>query len=106
MTAEAATASSHTQPTRREPRADTRRRVKQAARFVGDVNMKTSLCTRLAIDLPIVQAPMAGGWTTAELVAAVSNAGGLGVLAAARLSLDQLQEKIDAVRRLTSQPFG
>ena len=68
--------------------------------------MMTPLCTRLAMDVPIVQAPMAGGWTTPELVAAVCNAGGLGVLAAARLSVDQLQEKIDAIRRLTSRPFG
>src|SRR5438034_6737628 len=68
--------------------------------------MKTSLCSRLGIDLPIVQAPMAGGWTTPALVAAVCNAGGLGMLAAARLSLDQLREQIDAVRRLSSRPFG
>jgi nitronate monooxygenase len=68
--------------------------------------MTTSLCTRLAMAVPIVQAPMAGGWTTPGLVAAVCNAGGLGVLAAARLSVDQLQEQIAAVRRLTSRPFG
>ena len=68
--------------------------------------MKTSLCSRLGIDLPIVQAPMAGGWTTPALVAAVCNSGGLGMLAAARLSLDQLREQIDAVRRLSSRPFG
>jgi nitronate monooxygenase len=49
---------------------------------------------------------MAGGWTTPALVAAVSNAGGLGMLAAALLSLDQLREQIDAVRRLSERPFG
>ena len=51
-----------------------------------DVNpsLKTPLCSQLGIDLPIVQAPMAGGWTTPALVAAVCNAGGLGMLAAAR----------------------
>lgn len=68
--------------------------------------MTTSLCLRLSMDVPIVQAPMAGGWTTPALVAAVCNAGGLGVLAATRLSVHQLQEQIDAVRRLTSRPFG
>jgi len=68
--------------------------------------MKTSLCTRLGMDAPIVQAPMAGGWTTPALVAAVCNAGGLGILAAARLSVEQLQEQIEAVRRLTPRPFG
>ncbi|HEY2926494.1 NAD(P)H-dependent flavin oxidoreductase [Piscinibacter sp.] len=72
----------------------------------GNTSLKTSLCTRLGIDLPIIQAPMAGGWTTPALVAAVCNAGGLGMLAAARLSLEQLRDQIDAVRRLTSRPFG
>src|SRR5258706_3553339 len=71
-----------------------------------NVGWKTSLCTQLGIDLPIVQAPMAGGSTTPALVAAVCNAGGLGMLAAARLSLEELHEQIDAVRRLTSRPFG
>lgn len=68
--------------------------------------MKTPLCTRLGMGVPIVQAPMAGGWTTPTLVAAVCNAGGLGILAAARLSAEQLQQQIEAVRRLTSRPFG
>ena len=40
--------------------------------------MKTRLCEQLGIELPIIQAPMAGGVTTPELVAAVSNAGALG----------------------------
>lgn len=71
-----------------------------------DSFLRTALCMRLGVDLPIVQAPMAGGWTTPALVAAVSNAGGLGMLAAARLSLDQLREQIDAVRRLSARPFG
>lgn len=71
-----------------------------------DSFFRTPLCVRLGIELPIVQAPMAGGWTTPALVAAVSNAGGLGMLAAALLSLDQLREQIDAVRRLSERPFG
>jgi len=45
--------------------------------------MTRALVDRLAIPRPIVQAPMAGGATTAELVAAVCEAGGLGSLAAA-----------------------
>ena len=68
--------------------------------------LHTPLCDLLAIRYPIVQAPMAGGWTTPELVAAVSNAGGLGTLAAARLSVDQLRAGIRATRSLTSRPFG
>jgi nitronate monooxygenase len=68
--------------------------------------MPTPLARRLGLDLPIVQAPMAGGWTTPELVAAVSNAGGLGMLAAGRVTADGLGELIRATRRLTSCPFG
>jgi nitronate monooxygenase len=49
---------------------------------------------------------MAGGWTTPELVGAVSSAGGLGMLAAARVTADDLRELIRATRRLTSRPFG
>lgn len=45
--------------------------------------LRTRLCDLLDIRYPIVQAPMAGGWTTPELVSEVSNAGGLGTLAGA-----------------------
>ncbi|WP_337871487.1 nitronate monooxygenase [Meiothermus sp.] len=55
---------------------------------------------------PIIQAPMAGGATTPELVAAVSNAGGLGSLAGALLPPDRLREAIRQVRRLTDRPFN
>jgi nitronate monooxygenase len=53
----------------------------------------------------IIQAPMAGGTTTPELVAAVSNAGGLGSIGAAYLTPDQISEAVAAVRRLTNRPF-
>ena len=66
----------------------------------------TPLCRRLGIELPIVQAPMAGGWTTPALVAAVANAGGLGMVAAARLSAHDLRTQVEAVRRATDRPFG
>lgn len=49
---------------------------------------------------------MAGGPTTAELVAAVSEAGGLGSLGGAGLSPDDLRVAIWAVRALTDRPFG
>jgi nitronate monooxygenase len=68
--------------------------------------MPTPLARRLGLSLPIVQAPMAGGWTTPELVAAVANAGGLGMLAGGRVTVEQLRELIRATRRLTSRPFG
>ena len=54
----------------------------------------------------IVLAPLAGGPSTPELAAAVSNAGGLGFLGGAYLSAEQLREQIAATRRLTSRPIG
>ena len=42
----------------------------------------TTLSHRLGITYPLIQAPMAGGFTSPELVAAVANAGGLGSFAA------------------------
>ncbi|MDO9193364.1 MAG: nitronate monooxygenase [Undibacterium sp.] len=55
---------------------------------------------------PIIQAPMAGGVTTPELIAAVSNAGGLGSLAAALLPPLAIIEQAEHIRRLTDKPFG
>lgn len=54
---------------------------------------------------PLIQAPMAGGITTPELVAAVSNAGGLGSLAAPLLSPVAIIEQAEHIRRLTDKPF-
>ena len=56
--------------------------------------------------VPIVLAPLAGGPSTPELCAAVSNAGGLGFLAAGYLSASELAVRIDRTRGLTSRPFG
>ena len=55
---------------------------------------------------PIVQAPMAGGASTPELVAAVSGAGGLGFLAAGYRIPRDVRDQIHAVRELTDKPFG
>src|ERR1700726_5104640 len=63
------------------------------------------LLNRLGIDLPIIQGPMGGGPSTPELVAAVSNAGGLGSLGAAYLTPDQIVESIQRIRSLTEKPF-
>jgi nitronate monooxygenase len=57
-------------------------------------------------ELPIVLAPLAGGPSTPELAAAVSEAGGFGFLAAGYLSADQLAARIEATRALTEKPFG
>jgi nitronate monooxygenase len=54
----------------------------------------------------IVLAPMAGGPSTPELAAAVSEAGGLGFLAAGYLSAAELQTRIARTRELTDRPFG
>ena len=55
---------------------------------------------------PIVLAPMAGGPSTPELAVAVSEAGGLGFLAAGYLTAKALGDEIGAVRAATSAPFG
>src|SRR5271156_4879326 len=54
---------------------------------------------------PIIQGPLGGGPSTPELVAAVSNAGGLGSLGAAYLAPDQITNSIRRVRSLTEKPF-
>jgi nitronate monooxygenase len=66
---------------------------------------RTSLCDLLDIAYPIVQSGM-GRIAGPELVAEVSNAGGLGILAGLRLSPDDLRAQIEQVRRLTGRPFG
>jgi nitronate monooxygenase len=55
---------------------------------------------------PLVLAPMAGSVCTPELVAAVANAGGLGMLAAGYLGVETLAERIAATRELTDRAFG
>lgn len=55
---------------------------------------------------PIVQAPMAGGVSCPQLVAAVAEAGGLGFLAAGYKTADGMYNDIKQVRGLTGQPFG
>ncbi|MFF2009005.1 nitronate monooxygenase [Streptomyces sp. NPDC058195] len=55
---------------------------------------------------PIVQAPMAGGASCPELVAAVSDAGGLGFLAAGYKTADGMYNEIKQLRGLTARPFG
>jgi nitronate monooxygenase len=54
----------------------------------------------------IVLAPLAGGPSTPELAAAVSNAGGLGFLGGAYLASEQLRAQLAVARRLTSGPLG
>ncbi len=60
----------------------------------------------LKVPHPIIQAPLAGGGDTPELVAAVSNAGGLGFIGAAYLSPEQIAEVGRIVKSKTTRPFG
>ncbi|WP_418956990.1 nitronate monooxygenase [Streptomyces tritici] len=55
---------------------------------------------------PVVQAPMAGGGSCPQLAAAVSEAGGLGFLAAGYKTAGSMYEEIKRLRGLTGQPFG
>ncbi len=67
--------------------------------------MKTRVCDVLGIDVPVAQAGMAT-FTSAALVAAVSNAGGLGILGALLRPPDELRAEIHRIRALTDRPFG
>jgi nitronate monooxygenase len=57
-------------------------------------------------DIPIVLAPLAGGPSTPELAAAVSNVGGLGFLASGHLSAAELAARRRRLNELTGRPFG
>src|SRR5512143_4026586 len=60
----------------------------------------------LGIEHPLVLAPLAGGPSTPELAAAVSQAGGLGSLGAAYLEPAAIRDAIATLRRLTDRPFA
>ncbi len=67
--------------------------------------LHTRICDLLGIEFPIIQTGM--GWVaTPELTAAVSNAGGIGFLAAATLAPEAVEREIEKVKALTSKPFG
>ncbi len=64
-------------------------------------NWQDNRITRLfGIELPIIQAPMAGA-TTPEMVIATSEAGGLGSLPGAMLSIEQMKASLDQIRKAT-----
>lgn len=67
--------------------------------------LRTSLCEVLGIKYPILQGGMA--WVaTAELAAAVSNAGGLGIIGAGNAPGDYVRTQIRKAKELTDKPFG
>ena len=67
--------------------------------------LHTRACTVLGIATPIVQAGMSS-FTSPELVAAVSNAGGLGILGALLRPVAKLRDDLARIRALTDRPFG
>lgn len=67
--------------------------------------LRTRLCKLLGIEVPIIQAGMSI-FTSADLVAAVSNAGGLGTLGCWRRSADDLAKQVAVIRQRTHRPFA
>lgn len=68
-------------------------------------HLKTPLTELIGIEHPVVQTGM--GWVAgARLVAATSNAGGLGILASATMTLDELATAVTKVKATTDKPFG
>lgn len=67
--------------------------------------LRSRICEMLGVKYPIVLAGM-GGASVPKLAAAISNAGGLGILGAAACTPEQLREWIREVRSLTDKPFG
>ena len=67
--------------------------------------LRTALCSLAGVEYPIVQTGM--GWVSGpELTAATANAGGLGILAAAVMDMDELRVALKELRDRTDRPFG
>lgn len=79
---------------------------------MGKRTLRTKLCDILEIEYPILSAGMGPSLVgektgaTVELVVAVSEAGGLGVLGAAGFTVEQMREEIREIKKLTDKPFG
>src|SRR3712207_6451671 len=66
---------------------------------------RSQLLDLLGIELPIIQAPMAGA-TTPEMVVAVSEGGGLGSLPSAQYTEPELRAALDRIRAATRRPIN
>jgi nitronate monooxygenase len=64
------------------------------------------ICNLLKINLPILLAPMAGIPGAADLAIAVAEAGGLGSIPCAMLTVDQLRNQWQTIRQKTSRPIN
>ena len=70
-----------------------------------DLRLKTRATELFGVDYPIVQTGM--GWVAGpSLVTGTANAGGLGILAAATMTLEEMKTAIAEVKSRTEQPFG
>ena len=67
---------------------------------------KTRFTKLVGIQWPIIQAPMIGGYTSPEMVAIVSNLGGLGTLALGNLPSEQIIQQCNQALSLTDKPFA
>ncbi|MGG2027105.1 nitronate monooxygenase family protein [Gottfriedia sp. S16(2024)] len=67
---------------------------------------KNKITELLKIEYPIIQAPMAGGITTSNFVAEVSNCGALGTIGAGYMTPSQISEQIREIKKLTNNNFG
>ena len=67
--------------------------------------LRTPLCDLLGIEVPVIQAGMSI-YTSAELVIAVSNAGGLGSLGCWRRPPEDLARQLSLIRERTTRPFA
>ncbi|MDN7246675.1 NAD(P)H-dependent flavin oxidoreductase [Planococcus shenhongbingii] len=70
------------------------------------IALETEICQLFGIQHPIIQAGMAGGPTTVELVTAVGEAGGLGTLGAAYMAPEAMKKAIADIKVKTLKPFA
>ncbi|MDQ0217821.1 nitronate monooxygenase [Peribacillus cavernae] len=70
------------------------------------MKLQTDLCDKLQITHPIIQAGMAGGPTTVDLVVSVSEAGGLGSFGASYMTPDAIRQAIRETKERTAKPFA
>jgi nitronate monooxygenase len=70
------------------------------------MKLHTKLCELLGMQFPIIQAGMAGGPANADLVIAVSEAGGLGTLGAAYMKPEEIRASVRKIKSSTKKPFA
>jgi nitronate monooxygenase len=70
------------------------------------VSLRTPLCDVLGIRVPVIQAPMAGGFTPPELVAAVTRAGGLGSFGVMGMTADAVRDAVTRALELAGPPVA